>query len=227
MVIPWKCGFKSIKSMVRVRFVGSHPTTPGIFPRPANTGSIQCRPACRPPALEPGHRTRLENSASGRRKYSTATIKWRPCTRASTEEELLDLDVGREASRSCSGAPLPSLSTANEGAPPTLIVTKLWLSGSSPSYFYLYSLAAPLSGRPTWVGWVPTPSKSLPIRPATGSCLSLVTLSITPLRKLTGQLWLIRYRRMLGLFAFFYAVLHFITYIWLDKFFDLHEMWPT
>ena len=53
----------------------------------------------------------------------------------------------------------------------------------------------------------------------------LVTLSITPLRKLTGQLWLIRYRRMFGLFAFFYAVLHFITYIWLDKFFDLHEMW--
>ena len=52
----------------------------------------------------------------------------------------------------------------------------------------------------------------------------LVTLSITPLRKITGQLWLIRYRRMLGLFAFFYASLHFTTYIWLDKFFDVHEM---
>ena len=52
----------------------------------------------------------------------------------------------------------------------------------------------------------------------------MVTLSITPLRKLTGQLWLIRYRRMFGLFAFFYATLHFLTYIWLDKFFDLHEM---
>lgn len=49
----------------------------------------------------------------------------------------------------------------------------------------------------------------------------LVTLSITPLRRLTGQSDLIRYRRMLGLFAFFYAVLHFITYIWLDQFFDL------
>ncbi len=52
----------------------------------------------------------------------------------------------------------------------------------------------------------------------------LVTLSITPLRKITGQLWLIRYRRMFGLFAFFYGTLHFLTYIWLDKFFDLHEM---
>lgn len=54
--------------------------------------------------------------------------------------------------------------------------------------------------------------------------LLLVTLAITPLRKLTGQLWLIRYRRMFGLFAFFYGVLHFLTYIWLDKFFNLHEM---
>ena len=52
----------------------------------------------------------------------------------------------------------------------------------------------------------------------------LVTLAITPIRKLTGQLWLIRYRRMFGLFAFFYVVLHFLTYIWLDKFFDVHEM---
>ena len=52
----------------------------------------------------------------------------------------------------------------------------------------------------------------------------LVTLSITPLRKLSGVLWLIRLRRMLGLFAFFYGVLHFTTYIWLDKFFDVHEM---
>ena len=52
----------------------------------------------------------------------------------------------------------------------------------------------------------------------------LVTLAITPLRRLTGQLWLIQFRRMLGLFAFFYACLHFTTYIWLDKFFDFHEI---
>jgi sulfoxide reductase heme-binding subunit YedZ len=52
----------------------------------------------------------------------------------------------------------------------------------------------------------------------------LITLAITPVRKLTGQLWLIRFRRMFGLFAFFYVFLHFLTYIWLDKFFDLHAV---
>jgi sulfoxide reductase heme-binding subunit YedZ len=52
----------------------------------------------------------------------------------------------------------------------------------------------------------------------------LVTLSITPLRKLTRQYWLINLRRMFGLFAFFYGTLHFLTYVWLDKFFDFHAM---
>lgn len=52
----------------------------------------------------------------------------------------------------------------------------------------------------------------------------LITLAVTPLRKLLKQPWLVRYRRMFGLFAFFYGLLHFTTYIWLDKFFDLHEM---
>jgi len=48
----------------------------------------------------------------------------------------------------------------------------------------------------------------------------MLTLSITPLRRLSGRADLIRYRRMLGLFSFFYACLHFVTYIWLDQFFD-------
>jgi sulfoxide reductase heme-binding subunit YedZ len=52
--------------------------------------------------------------------------------------------------------------------------------------------------------------------------LLVATLAITPLRRVTGWNWLVRYRRMIGLFAFFYASLHFLTYIWLDQFFDLH-----
>jgi methionine sulfoxide reductase heme-binding subunit len=52
----------------------------------------------------------------------------------------------------------------------------------------------------------------------------LITLAVTPLRRLTGWHWLVRLRRMLGLYAFFYGTLHFITYIWLDQFFDLHSI---
>lgn len=52
----------------------------------------------------------------------------------------------------------------------------------------------------------------------------LITLSVTPVRRITGMAWLIRFRRMLGLFAFFYGSLHLMTYVWLDKFFDVHEM---
>ena len=51
------------------------------------------------------------------------------------------------------------------------------------------------------------------------------TLAITPLRKLLNQPDLIRFRRMLGLFAFFYACLHFLTYLGPDQSFDLSAMW--
>ncbi len=51
--------------------------------------------------------------------------------------------------------------------------------------------------------------------------LLLATLAITPLRHLTGRVWLTRLRRMLGLFAFFYLMLHFATYALLDASLDL------
>ena len=51
--------------------------------------------------------------------------------------------------------------------------------------------------------------------------LLLVTLAITPLRLLTGRVWLVRLRRMVGLFAFFYLMLHFTTYAVLDASLDL------
>lgn len=47
----------------------------------------------------------------------------------------------------------------------------------------------------------------------------MITLAITPLRRLLSQPWLIKFRRMCGLFAFFYGSLHFLTYIWFDQFF--------
>ncbi|MGH8816103.1 MAG: protein-methionine-sulfoxide reductase heme-binding subunit MsrQ [Achromobacter pestifer] len=50
-------------------------------------------------------------------------------------------------------------------------------------------------------------------------CL-LVTLAITPLRRLTGQPALVRLRRMCGLFAFFYGAMHFMAWVWWDRGFD-------
>jgi sulfoxide reductase heme-binding subunit YedZ len=50
----------------------------------------------------------------------------------------------------------------------------------------------------------------------------LATLSLTPIRLLTARVWQLQLRRMLGLFMFFYACLHLITYLWLDYSF----MWP-
>jgi sulfoxide reductase heme-binding subunit YedZ len=53
----------------------------------------------------------------------------------------------------------------------------------------------------------------------------LISLAITPVRRLSSRLvWLIRFRRMLGLYAFFYGSLHLMTYVWLFSDFDLHAM---
>jgi len=75
-----------------------------------------------------------------------------------------------------------------------------WGLGANPIAFVLHSLG-------TWT-----------------LVLLLVTLSVTPVRRLTGWNSLIRLRRMLGLFAFFHACLHFLTYVGIDQFFDWHTI---
>ncbi len=52
----------------------------------------------------------------------------------------------------------------------------------------------------------------------------LLTLAMSPLRGILGQAWPLRYRRMLGLYAFFYASVHLLTYLWFDQFFDWGEI---
>lgn len=51
-----------------------------------------------------------------------------------------------------------------------------------------------------------------------------ITLAVTPLRRLTKWNWLLKLRRMVGLYAFFYGLLHFTTFLWFDHFFDVQEM---
>lgn len=58
-----------------------------------------------------------------------------------------------------------------------------------------------------------------------GLQLLLVTLCMTPLRDLLSQPWPVQIRRLLGLWSFAYVVLHFMSYLWLDQFFDWAEIW--
>ena len=52
----------------------------------------------------------------------------------------------------------------------------------------------------------------------------LIGLTISPVRKVFKLNWLIRYRRMIGLFAFFYVCMHFLSYIWFDQFFSVEDI---
>jgi methionine sulfoxide reductase heme-binding subunit len=53
----------------------------------------------------------------------------------------------------------------------------------------------------------------------------LITLSITPLKLMTGRAWVVQLRRMLGLYMFFYVCVHLLAYIWLDYSFDWQEIY--
>jgi len=52
----------------------------------------------------------------------------------------------------------------------------------------------------------------------------MITLALTPARKVTGANWIVKFRRMLGLYAFFYGTLHLITYVWFDRYFNLRSV---
>ncbi len=91
--------------------------------------------------------------------------------------------------------------------------------------FLLFVLCLAPLGRLGWGGWSDALGAN-PIEFITRSLgtwtlnFLLITLAVSPLRKLTGWHWLLRLRRMLGLYAFFYVTLHLATYLWLDQFFD-------
>ena len=58
-----------------------------------------------------------------------------------------------------------------------------------------------------------------------GLRILLLTLLMSPLRRLINWAQALRLRRMLGLYAYFYIVLHLLSYLWLDQFFDWEEIW--
>lgn len=52
----------------------------------------------------------------------------------------------------------------------------------------------------------------------------MFTLAVSPVRQITGLNWMVKFRRMLGLFAFFYGALHLGTYVWFDRFFNFRSI---
>ena len=52
----------------------------------------------------------------------------------------------------------------------------------------------------------------------------MITIALTPVRKVTGANWVVKFRRMLGLYAFFYGALHLLTYVWFDRLLNLRSI---
>ena len=77
-----------------------------------------------------------------------------------------------------------------------------------------------------WGNWLGANPAETIIRETGGWALKLLllTLSITPLRRLTHWHWLLKLRRLTGLYAFFYATAHLLCYLWLEQFFDAAEI---
>lgn len=85
--------------------------------------------------------------------------------------------------------------------------------------------AADLVHRGFTAGLTANPIEFITLRTGWWSlALLTTTLAISPLRRLTGWNALVRFRRLIGLFAFFYATLHFTTYVALDLFFDFRAV---
>ena len=103
------------------------------------------------------------------------------------------------------------------------MATASWIPRVKPLVFLACLVPALLLGRDAFTGGLGVnPIEDITHRTGDWALrLLLVTLAVTPLRRLAGWHALVRFRRMFGLFAFFYAVLHFSTYLVFDHFFDL------
>ena len=210
LVVPWKYGFKGIKSIVKIRFTDDAAANTLEHRRAERVRLLRQRePAGRSSALEPGdraaHRRGFSPRAS-RRCCSTATpIRSRTCTRAWICAVTSD-GVARCERR----AALP-------------FSTSRWYS--SPA---CVPLAWLLCGAFGWLGQSlgADPVKKLRARvrqdgpqlPAASRCWS------PPSRQLSDLPHLLRLRRMLGLFAFFYVLLHFTVYLVLDLEFNFRTV---
>ena len=100
----------------------------------------------------------------------------------------------------------------------TLIKPLVFVAALVPLGWLVYSVLAGRTG--------PNPAEDILLTTGIWALrFLLVTLAVTPIRRLTGWNRIIQYRRMLGLFAFFYAVVHVTAYVTFDRFFDFRSIW--
>ncbi len=100
----------------------------------------------------------------------------------------------------------------------------LFIALSLPALWIFWQWAMLLLGQPNALGFNPVETTNRFLGD-TAIRVLLITLAITPLRDLTRLAVLTRWRRMVGLFAFFYVCLHLSSYLGLDLFFSLAKLW--
>ena len=199
LVVPWKYGFKSIKSIVSVKFTEREPLN--TWQQTSAAASTASTPtSTRPSITRAGRRPPSGASASSsaaRRCRSTATAtRWRRSTPAWT----------------C-GA------TTDGSAVIRFLKPALFLACLGPAAWLVYGafLGGDLGVNP--VETITNYTGIWTLR------LIAISLAVSPLRWLTGWNRIIQYRRMLGLFAFFYGTLHFMTYFVLDHSLVFAGLW--
>ena len=200
MVVPWKYGYKSIKSIVKIRFVAKQPPTTWNRMAPQEYGFYSnVNPNVDHPRWSQAKERRLGEI------FKRATLMFNgygdqvaSLTMAWTSRKIINLNA------------CPAKQQVEQAGSFSVV-------SRSPGLLGWRALHGELTANP--IEFITHATGDWTLR------FLIITLCVTPLRKILGLPELIRFRRMLGLFAFFYACLHFTTYIWLDKFFDLSEMW--
>ena len=212
LVVPWKYGFKSIKSIVKISFVDEQPPTSWNRSASNEYGFYS---NVNPNAIIPaGARSRSDASKIF---FKRKTLMFNGYSRSSCRNVLPEWicarisNVGLLSSHSATKQSMNFSNAASSFKPVVFIACLV------PIILLAWNgLNGNLSANP--ISDITNETGIWTLR------LLVITLSITPLRKITNWHCLIKFRRMTGLFAFFYGGIHFITYIWLDQFFDVESM---
>ena len=217
LVVPWKYGFKSIKSVVRIRFVDKMPATAWSDANPSEYGFYSnVNPQVDHPRWSQARERRIgEFSRRPTLMFNGYGDQVASMYAGLGPEEIL-LRRSRLAVRCLAVAP----SAASSQRPTASQPAATMLSKFSKPLVFLAALSPFL-----WLAFRGLTGR-LSVNPIEDITLTtgiwalrflLISLAITPIRRLTGWQRVIQYRRMLGLFAFFYATLHLLTYVVLDQ----------